>query len=264
MKGNLLIIATVLALALAVSCKNKEDDETASFLKNLKQDVAKDGNPIQLADQDNCSPEAFDHCYDDALKYLRQGKNDKAKEFFEIGCNNGHLGSCARFDSLSNVAGKGPITQKLYSDTEASCNNGANDACFDLGFYEINVGNKERAKMFNTKACDNGVYGACYNAGIQAVELGSKDEAKTLYKKACDNGYFRGCFNLGVVFSDDGNVTEAKAYYEKGCDGGDIFSCTNLGILESRNGDKGKGERLLKKSCSAGDKVACNNLETMK
>ncbi|MCC6933052.1 MAG: sel1 repeat family protein [Deltaproteobacteria bacterium] len=262
------ILVTFMGILISVSfssCKPKEKDDSAAFLKAIKDGTAQTKEtataPAADVDMSKCSAEAYDRCYDDAMAMLKKNDNAKAKEYFEIGCDNGHLGCCAKFDSLSDVTGKSPKTQKLYDEAEASCNGGENNACFDLGFYEINVGNREKARSFNIKACDNGLAGACYNSGIQSIEMGKKDDAKVLYEKACSNGYFKGCFNLGIVNADEGNIPTAKVFYQKGCDGGDFYSCTNLGLLEARDGNKDVAKQLLKRSCDGGDKLGCANLE---
>ena len=165
----------------------------------------------------------------------------KAKQYYELGCQGGIALSCNNLAVELKKAKDFSGAVKLY---QRACNLGAATACGNLAL-EYAQGNPGLAKDFN-----------------KAFELADQ---------ACLPADEYACFAIGDLYLNGWGVEKspllAEAYYAKSCNKYNPTACRQLGRM-NLNGDgipkdEAKAFELIKKACDHNDISACNSLGNM-
>jgi tetratricopeptide (TPR) repeat protein len=143
----------------------------------------------------------------------------------------------------------------FVKDWEIKCKAKDENACFQLGSYENDKHNYQKAKNLLKPLCENGSLGSCYVLGNVETSLGNKDEAKKLLDNSCKQSPSGvGCVELGRLYTESGKIDEANALFKKTCDKAEndtfqLNACYELGIYEYSKKNYIEAEKLLYKSC---------------
>ena len=163
---------------------------------------------------------------------------ERARMFFELGCEDQISWSCGRLG-------------ELYEDGDL----GEPDYLVASQYYEL--------------GCEGGNGWSCGQLGglYQDGELGAPDYlvASQYYELGCEGGNGWSCGQLGGLYQDGElgapDYLVASQYFELGCEGGDAWSCSSLGFLYEK-GRLGEPDYSLageyyKIGCEGGHARAC-------
>ncbi len=185
----------------------------------------------------------------EGLKEYDKGNYNKAKDFYEKGCDNGNLAGCLNIGFLFENHSTDSKTKILAADIyKKLCQTGYPKACNNLANMHdkgtIIKQDKQKAKEYYEKACKNGKghLDACKSLGFVYVDgiVVKKDikKAINLWEIACNGGNIDSCYNVAFNYYDGNgvkkNLQKAKNLWKKACNGGVSAGCKNYKILEKQ------------------------------
>ena len=178
----------------------------------------------------------------------------------------------------------------------SGCNLNSPKKCYDLGKYEFQMGQYQKAFNSFNIACKATLSGACFNAGLSLMMLHNNSEkSKGFFELSCSNNDPKGCLFAGIIYKNQGNgrltkqylkkscdlqdsvgcltladyfkekkiILMAKQFYEKGCNLKSPESCHELSYLLAKQGDDISSMQAAKGACILGFSKACYNVGFM-